>query len=74
MKTVLQEAVGGVDYIYVVIPNPRGGYQLVRGGVFSYYEWIGNIDQRMTDEEWRAQVASGSLPQRPDWTSAFFSP
>jgi hypothetical protein len=28
----------------------------------------------MTDEEWRAQVASGSLPQRPDWTSAFFSP
>jgi len=74
VKTVLQEAVGGVDTIYVVIPNPRGGYQLVRGGVFSYYEWIGNIDQRMTDEEWRAQVASGTLPPRPAWTSAFFSP
>ncbi len=74
MKTVLQEAVGGVDYIYVVTPNPRGGYQVVRGGVFSYYEWVGNIDQRMTDEEWRAQVTAGTVPLRPAWTSTFFSP
>ncbi len=70
-NSVLQEAVGGVDLIYVVVPNPYGGWQIVRGGVFSYYEWVGNIDQRMTDDEWRAQVSGGDLPPRPDWTSAF---
>ena len=72
-QSVLQEAVGGVDTIYAVVPNPRGGFQLVRGGVFSYYEWVGNINQRMTDSEWRAQVAAGDLPARPAWTSAFYS-
>ncbi len=71
--TVLQEAVGGVDLIYVVIPNPRGGYQLARGGVFSYYEWAGDINQRMTDAEWRAQVAAGAVPPRPDWVNVFFA-
>jgi hypothetical protein len=72
-QSVLQEAVGGVDLIYVVIPNPRGGYQLARGAVFSYYEWVGNINQRMTDTEWRAQVAAGDLPVRPDWVNVFLA-
>ncbi len=69
--SALQEAVGGVDYIYVVVPAPNGGLQLVRGGVFSYYEWVGDINRRMTDDEWRAQVESGQVPPRPGWVSAF---
>ncbi len=69
---VLQEAVGQVDYVYVVAPASTGGWQLVRGGVFSLYEWIGDINQRMTDAEWRAQVAAGDLPPRPEWVSAFY--
>lgn len=73
VQSVLQEAVGGVDHIYVVVPEPRGGYQLVRGAVFSYYEWVGNINQRMTDAEWRAQVETGDLPPRPEWADAFFA-
>jgi hypothetical protein len=72
-QTVLQEAVGGVDLIYVIVPAPNGGWQIVRGGVFSYYEWVGNINQRMTDSEWRAQVKAGDLPPRPAWVSAFYS-
>jgi hypothetical protein len=70
---VLQEGVGGVDLIYVVVPAPIGGWQLVRGGVFSYYEWVGDINQRMTDSEWRAAVRSGDLPPRPTWIGAFYS-
>ena len=70
---VLQQAVGGVDTIYVVVPDTRGGLQVVRGGVFSYYEFVGSMSQRMTDAEWRAQVAAGDTPPRPDWVSAFFS-
>ncbi len=69
----LQEAVGNVDLIYVVVPLPDGSLQLVRGGVFSYYEFLHNINDRMTDDAWRAQVASGDLPPRPAWASAFFS-
>ncbi len=72
-RIVLQEAVGNVDYIYVVVPASTGGWQLVRGGVFSYYEWIGDINQRMTDAEWRALVAAGDLPPRPAWVSAFYA-
>ncbi len=70
---VLQEAVGPVDYIYMVAPLPDGGWQLLRGGVFSYYEWVGDINQRMTDAEWRARVAAGDLPPRPAWVSAFYA-
>lgn len=69
---VLQIAVGGVDFIYVVIPTPNG-LQLARGGVYSYYEFVNQGGQRMTDEEWRAQVAAGNLPPRPEWISPFFS-
>jgi hypothetical protein len=72
-QTVLQEGVGGVDYIYVVIPAPDGRLQIARGGVFSYYEFVNNINKRRTDEEWRALVASGSLPPRPSWVSSFMS-
>jgi len=71
--TALQEAVGDVDYIYAVVTLPDGTLQLTRGGVFSYYEFVHDINDRMTDDAWRAQVASGDLPPRPAWTSAFFS-
>ncbi len=70
---VLQEAVGEVDYIYVVAPSSRGEWQVVRGGVFSYYEFVGDINRRMTDDEWRALVETGDLPPRPAWVSAFYS-
>jgi hypothetical protein len=71
-QTVLQQAVGAVDTIYVVIPGPIGP-QVARGGVFSYYEFAGSSDARMTDSEWRDIVNSGNLPPRPDWVDAFYS-
>ncbi|MBN1680110.1 MAG: DUF3160 domain-containing protein [Anaerolineae bacterium] len=73
IQAVLQEAVGGVDYIYMVVPAPDGGLQLVRGGVFSYYEFVGDINQRLTDDEWRSRVRSGDLPPRPVWVNAFLA-
>lgn len=69
----LQEGVGGVDYIYVVIPDNQGGLQLTLGGVFSYYEFTHDINQRLTNEEWRAMLAAGDAPDRPTWTSAFIA-
>ena len=63
-KIVLQEAVGRVDYVYVVVPASTGGWQLVRGGVFSLYEWIGDINQRMTDAD-KAKLLLGYLADHP---------
>lgn len=71
-QTALEEAIGLVDYIYVIVNGPNG-YHVTRGGVYSYYEFVQPIDQRMTDDEWRAVVASGDLPARPDWIDLYFS-
>lgn len=71
-REVLQVAVGGADYIYVVIPTPNG-LQVARGGVYSYYEFVNQDGARMTDEEWRALVETGNVPPRPEWVSAFVS-
>jgi hypothetical protein len=70
--TVLEEAIGLVDYIYVVANGPYG-LHLTRGGVYSYYEFIQPIDQRLTDDEWREMMASGNAPPRPDWIDLYFS-
>lgn len=71
--TVLQVATGGVDYIYVITNSPDG-LQVARGTVYSYYEFVNNIDSRLNDDEWRAQVSAGQLPPRPNWVSAFLAP
>lgn len=71
--TVLQVATGGVDYIYVITNSPDG-LQVARGTVYSYYEFVNNIDARLNDNEWRAQVSAGELPPRPNWVSAFLAP
>ncbi|MFC1960997.1 DUF3160 domain-containing protein, partial [Chloroflexota bacterium] len=73
VQSTLQEGVGAVDHVYIVVANPHGGYQLARGAVFSYYEWVGDINQRMTDAEWRALVTAGELPDRPAWVYAFYA-
>lgn len=70
--TVLQVGVGDVDLIYVVTDSPFG-LQVTRGGVFSYYEFVGPIDERMTDETWREMVAAGSVPPRPTWIDLYFA-
>ncbi len=69
---VLEEAIGLVDYIYVVVNGPYG-LHLTRGGVYSYYEFIQPIDQRMTDAEWREIVAAGDMPPRPSWIDLYFA-
>ena len=69
---VLEEAVGHVDEIVVVVPDGQGGLQLAKGGVFSYYEFPWPMNDRLTDEAWRAMLDAGQAPDRPPWTSSFF--
>lgn len=70
--TVLQVGTGYVNYIYVITDSPQG-LQLTRGTVYSYYEFVNDIDNRLTDETWWTMVAAGDLPPRPDWIAAFYA-
>lgn len=38
IEKVLEEATGGIDMIYVIVPI-NGKLQIARGGVYSYYEF-----------------------------------
>lgn len=63
-REVLHAGVGDVDELWVVVP--RSGKQvLMRGGVFSYYEFT--REDRLNDEAFMEALASGAPPSRPFW-------
>lgn len=73
--TVLEEAVGRVNLIFVVVPISEADgssyLQVTKGGVFSYYEFPWPIADRLTDEKWRGMLEDGSAPPPPEWTASF---
>jgi hypothetical protein len=73
-KSILFEAVGDADEIYVVVEI--GGYlYLTRGAVLSYREFIQPIDMpRLTDEEWQQQLEKNPRKGVPDWMKRIIVP
>lgn len=71
-ESVLQLGTGHIDEILVLVPDDEGNYQVALGAVYSYYEFW-NDDQRLTDEEWRTLLDSGSAPARPSWQQVFLA-
>jgi hypothetical protein len=69
----LEEGTGYIFDIYVVVPDGEGGEHIAKGGAYSYYEFDWPMSDRLTDESWRAMLAGGSQPARPDWTASFIS-
>ncbi|MBC6957703.1 MAG: DUF3160 domain-containing protein [Chloroflexi bacterium] len=72
-KQILYTAVGNVDTLWVVTNSPYG-LQLTRGFVYSSYQFTGDIQSRLTDDDWRARVEAGDLPPRPSWSSTYLVP
>ncbi len=74
---VLEEGVGRIDEIYVVVPAVAADgtifLQVAKGGVFSYYEFPWPADDRLTDEKWREMLDAGTAPARPSWNATFFT-
>ena len=69
---VLELGTGYVDNVFVLVPDDEGNFQVASGGVYSYYEFW-NSGQRLTDEEWRAQLDSATNPPRPEWQDVFLA-
>ena len=73
-KSILYEAVGLGDEIYVVVEI--GGYlYLTRGAVFSYREFTEPMDkQRLTDEEWQQELEKNPRKGVPEWMEPIMVP
>lgn len=64
---VLQEGIGNVSTIYVIIPID-GKPRIASGGVYSYYEFTKPLAERLTDESWKTMVKEHkNLPPMPKW-------
>jgi hypothetical protein len=68
----LEEADGQPTLIYVVLPDAP--WRIAIGGVYSYYEFSVPAADRMTDQQWQAQLQAGTNPAQPDWTKMFVAP
>ena len=66
---VLEVGVGKPMCLYVVVPI-EGKLQVCRGAMFSYYEFLHSMSDRMTDVEWNTMLAS-SKPAIRTWESEF---
>jgi hypothetical protein len=74
---VLEEGVGRVNPIYVVVPLVGADgvhpFQVAKGGVFSQFEFPWPAGDRLTDEKWREMLDQGKAPPLADWTSSFIT-
>ncbi len=68
---VLEQGVGFVSEIYVVVPI-NGKLKITKGGVYSYYEFPWPLSDRLTDKQW-AEMCEKKEPKAPDWTKTFTS-
>jgi hypothetical protein len=71
---VLEEGTGYVSEILVVVPDGTGGLHLAKGGVYSYYEFLWPMADRLTDEAWRTLLEAGEQPEQPAWVLSFTAP
>ena len=69
---VLHIATGDVDELWVVVLR-AGKRVLMRGGAFSFYEFLGERGERLNDGRWMERL-SEKRPARPTWAQPVASP
>ena len=73
-KSILFEAVGDADEIFVVV-EIDGYLYLTRGAVLSYREFQQAIDEpRLTDEEWQKMLEEKPRKGVPEWMKPILVP
>jgi hypothetical protein len=66
---VLEVGEGNPMCLYAIVPV-EGKLQICRGAMFSYYEFLHPMSDRMTDAQWKDMLAS-LKPVMPAWTGEF---
>jgi len=65
--------VGHAFEIFVIAPI-EGKLYLTRGAVFSYYEFLQPMADRLTDERWQEMLKQKKAPAQPEWAKSFTAP
>ena len=69
--TVLEVGVGSPQRIYVAVKDKSGGTRVCVGYVYSFYEFQQPMNQRLTDDEWKAMIYPTVKPEvkskEPEW-------
>jgi hypothetical protein len=64
---VLEEGVGPVQWMLAVNRNTDGQLTVSVGPVFSYYEFIHDLSDRLTNEKWREMLKQTPRVPEPAW-------
>ncbi len=63
----------GIPYIIYVAVKDINGTRLTRGVTYSYYEFTHPFGERLSDQDWQANIYEGAskfeTPQEPFWTN-----
>jgi len=70
---ILEEAVGFPHELLIIAPVDGIPY-LMRGAVFSYYEFVSRNSERLTDEAWQKLLKGGDIPDPPEWMRELIIP
>jgi hypothetical protein len=70
-QKVLEEGTGRLRNLVVVYPMPDGGFVMGVGPALSYYEFKHPMDDRLTDEKWKAMLRGTAEPALPEWTRTY---
>lgn len=70
---VIHEGVANVNLLLIAVDNGPDS-MVYAGPVFSHYEFELPGVNRLTDEQWKAQVIAGQKPPQPEWTTSFLVP
>lgn len=70
-RLCVEEGVGYVNMLYAAYKLPSGKIMLGRGPVFSYHEFKQDMNNRLTDEQWKVILQEKPYRGIPRWTDAF---
>jgi hypothetical protein len=70
-RKCLEEAVGYIDFVMILVEMPDGSFASMAGPIFSYYEFKHPMSDRLTDEQWEEMLENGNAPSRPNWVESF---
>ena len=72
--SILHQAVGNVQMLFVAVDNGPGDLAVYAGPVLSHYEFELGPNTRLTDAQWKSQVTNNIIPPAPEWTRGYLVP
>lgn len=66
----LELGIGKAKEIYTIV-NINGYDYLCKGGVYSYYEFPYDANNRLTDQDWKMMVEDDKLPELQPWFTPY---